>query len=148
MTDLYFEDVTVGARYETAAYTISADEALAFGRRYVPMPYHVDEAAARAAGYDGIIVPGHLSAAIAFGLFVRLGLFARTGTAAPGARMRWFRPIYPGDTLRAVAEVVAISPAPQPGGRDAVEMKLSAYDQEDRLALTYEWLQFLARRAG
>jgi len=146
MGDLYFEDFTVGQTFATASYTISEDEALAFGRRYVPMPYHTDSERARDYPYGGLIVPGHLSAAIAFGLFAKTGVLDASGIGAPGANIRWLMPVRPGDTLRVVAVVAEVSPAPKPGGRDAIRLRLDTYNQNNELVLTHETLQFVRRR--
>jgi len=148
MPELHFEDLTVGQTFETVSYTITEEEALAFGRRYVPMPYHVDRDAARNYSYGGIIVPGHLTGAIAFGLFVRLGLFDKTAQGAPGLTLRWVRPVRPGDTIRAVASVVELSPAKAVGGRDAFRLRLDTFNQKDELVLVHESWQFIRRRGA
>jgi acyl dehydratase len=148
MPELHFEDLTVGQTFETAAYTITAEEAIAFGRRYVPMPYHTDPEQAKAYPYGGLIVPGHLTGAIAFGLFVRLGLFDQTAQGAPGITLRWVRPVRPGDTIRVVATVLELSPAKAAGGRDAFRLRLDTYNQKDELVLVHESWQFIRRRGA
>jgi acyl dehydratase len=110
------------------------------------MPYHTDPAKARDYPYGGLIVPGHLSAAIAFGLFAKTGILDAAGTGAAGANIRWLMPVRPGDTLRVTAVVAEISPAPKPGGRDAIRIRLDCYNQRGELVLTHETLQFVRRR--
>jgi len=146
MTDLYYEDFSVGQTFETERYTLDEEEAIAFGRRYVPMPYHVDREKAKAYPYGGLIAPGHLSAAIVFGLFAKLGLLDTTGMGAPGMEVRWIRPVRPGDTLRVVARVTELSPAKAPGKRDAIRLRLDAFNQKDELVLVHETWQFVRRR--
>jgi acyl dehydratase len=146
MANLYFEDFAVGQTFETASYTVSEDEAVAFGRRYVPMPYHTDPVQAKAYPYGGLIVPGHLSAAIAFGLFAKTGVLDASGIGAAGANIRWLVPVRPGDTLRVVATIAEVSPAAKPGGRDAIRIRLDCFNQDGALVLTHETLQFVRRR--
>lgn len=146
MTDLYFEDFSIGQTFDAGSYTLGEEEAVAFGARYVPMPFHVDREKANASPYRGLIVPGHLSAAIVFGLFAKLGLLYNTGMGAPGMDVRWVRPVRPGDTLRVAAKVTELSPAKAPGKRDAIRLRLDAFNQKDELVLVHETWQFVRRR--
>jgi acyl dehydratase len=69
-------------------------------------PIHLDPSAARAAGFDGPIVHG----ALVMGLFSRL-LGTRLpgpGTIYLGQEIRFTRPVYPGATVTAHVEVVAV----------------------------------------
>ena len=45
--DLYFEDFTEGRRFETDARTVTADDIIAFGKQFAPLPYHTDPEAAK-----------------------------------------------------------------------------------------------------
>lgn len=146
MTELYFEDFTVGQSFATGSYTVSEAESIEFGRRYVPMPYHVDPARAKASPYGGLIIPGHLTAAIAFGLFAKTGILDASGEGAAGMNVRWLKPVRPGDTLRVVAHVVEISAAPRQGARDSIRIRLDTHNQQDEIVLTHETLQFVRRR--
>jgi 3-hydroxybutyryl-CoA dehydratase len=69
-------------------------------------PIHLDEEAARAAGFEGVIAHG----AMVMGLFSRL-LGTRLpgpGTIYLGQETRFSRPVYPGATVTAHVEVVAV----------------------------------------
>jgi acyl dehydratase len=86
---------------------VTEAEILDFARRYDPQPFHVDEAAARASVYGGLIASGWHTCA----LFMRLladGLLNHTvSLGSPGVEeVRWQRPVRPGDTLRGSVEVV------------------------------------------
>lgn len=147
MPDLYFEDVRLGQRFETRSVTIDEDEIVRFGRRYARLPYHTDAAAAARSAFGGLVAPGYMTAALTFGLFTDAGVFRASGMGSPGVdELRWRKPVRPGDTLRVVAEIVELSPARSPGGRDAVRIRYQTFNQRDEVVMTLTSLHFIGRR--
>ncbi len=148
MDDLYFEDFAVGQVYETATATLDEDDIVGFGKRYANLPYHTDPQAARDTAFGGLIAPGYQTAALTFGLFVDLGLFRASGMGSPGIdKLRWLKPVRPGDTLHVLAEVIEVSPARDQGGRDAVRFRYDTVNQDGATVMTLTSLHFLKRRA-
>ena len=43
---MFFDDLPVGFRFETASRTLSEDEVIDFARAYDPQPFHTDRVAA------------------------------------------------------------------------------------------------------
>src|SRR5690606_1073676 len=52
---LYLEDLAVGQRYTTGTATMTADDIKAFATQFDPQPFHLDEAAAHASPFGGLI---------------------------------------------------------------------------------------------
>ncbi len=106
MTDehLTFADLRVGMRWvfrrRITAGDLEATMALTGDRG----GYHVDERFARAAGFDTVIVPGLLPAS----LFTKLG--GNLNFLAREMVFNFRRPVYVGDRLEAVIEIVEIDP--------------------------------------
>jgi acyl dehydratase len=147
MGELYFEDFAVGQVYETAAATLDEDDIVAFGKRYANLPYHTDPDAARTTAFGGLVAPGYQTAALTFGLFVDLGLFAASGMGSPGIdKLRWLKPVRPGDTLHVTAEVIEVSPAQSEGGRDGVRFRYETINQSGDKVMTATSLHLLKRR--
>jgi len=147
MNDLYFEDFSVGQKFETGSRTLTEDDIVTFGRRYAPLPYHTDPVAAQDSMYGGVIAAGYQTAAATFGLFVEAGVLRASAMGSPGVdKLRWLKPVRPGDTLRVVAEIVEISPADKPGGRDAIRIKYSTFNQKNETVMTLTSLHFVKRR--
>lgn len=145
--DLYFEDFHVGRRFETETMTLTDAEIIDFGRRYAPLPYHTDPESAKASMFGGLVAAGHQTAAITFGLFVRTGAFRACGMGSPGLdKLRWLKPVKPGDTLKVIAEVTEVSPATEPKGRDAIRLKYDTVNQRGEAVMTVTSLHFLKRR--
>ena len=90
----YFEDYHVGMVDEFGEVVVSADEIVAFARRYDPQPMHLD-------ARDGLIASGWHTAAMVMRLFVEHYLSKVATLPSPGVdELRWVRPVRPGDTLR------------------------------------------------
>lgn len=144
---LYFEDFYVGRRFETKTVEVTEAEIVAFAERYAPLPYHTDAEAAKASVFGGLVAPGHLTSALAFGLLVRTGALSAAGMGSPGIdRLRWLAPVRPGDRLRVVATVSEVSPARAPGGRDAVRLDYETINQDGTVVMRHSSLHFLRRR--
>lgn len=95
-----FEDLEVGARTEMGAHTFTRDEIVEFAVRYDPQPFHVDETAARASPYGGLIASGWHTCSVLMGIFVHKMLDGSTSMGSPGVdEIRWVKPVRPGDTL-------------------------------------------------
>jgi len=147
MKDLYFEDFAVGQKFETGTRTLTEDDIVAFGRSFAPLPYHTDPVAAKDSMYAGVIAAGYHTAALTFGLFVETGVLRAGAMGSPGAdKLRWLRPVRPGDTLRVVTEIIEISPADKPGGRDAIRIKYDTFNQKNETVMTLTSLHFVKRR--
>jgi len=145
--DLWFEDFALGRRFVTAARTVEEPEILAFGRAYANQPYHTDPEAAKASIYGGLIAPGYLTASLTFGLFADTGALRACGMGSPGIdKLRWLKPVRAGDTLHVEAEVVEVSPAPEPGGRDAIRLAYTTLNQRGETVMTLSSLHFVRRR--
>ena len=51
----YFEDYVPGAVHEFGSIAVDEKEVIEFGKRYVPLSYHVDKEAAKNSIYGGVI---------------------------------------------------------------------------------------------
>jgi acyl dehydratase len=107
----YLEDVALGQPLELGSVTFTADDIKRFARAYDPQPFHVDEAAARASHFGGLIASGWHTASV----FMRQLLttqtarrqeavergesMARLGPSPGFTDLNWRKPVYAGDTI-------------------------------------------------
>ena len=146
-TDLYFEDFTVGRVLETDDWTLTEDEITGFGNAYARLPYHTDPEAAKDTMFGTLVAAGFQTAAISFGLYTASGAFDACGMGSPGCdRIRWRRPVHPGDTLRVEAEVVEASPARAPGGRNQIKLAIRTINQDDELVQDMTTIHYVKSR--
>lgn len=105
---LYLEDLAVGQRYTTGTATMTADEIKAFATQFDPQPFHLDEPAARASPFGGLIASGWHTGAVSMRLLVDGELRIAGGLIGLGGEVSWPRPTYAGDRLRVESEVLEL----------------------------------------
>ncbi|MFP4590757.1 MAG: MaoC family dehydratase [Halobacteriales archaeon] len=142
----YFEDLTVGDRYETGTYEMTAEEIVSFAERYDPQPIHVDEAAARETIFGGLIASGWHTASACMRLLVD-DLYDDAWVAARGVdRLRWIRPVRPGDVLAVAVAVVDKNPRPGPDGVGEVHLEVTGTNADDEAVISWVALSLVKCR--
>lgn len=147
MGALYFEDFTVGRRFESPGLAITEAEIVEFARRYDPQPFHLDADAAGRSPYGGLIASGLHTITLTFGLFLQTGALAACSLGSPGLdEVRWLVPVRPGDTLRVVVDVVAARPSSSKPDRGIATLRYQMRNQHGQTVLTMVGHQLLRRR--
>ena len=100
------EPIAVGAS-ASLDHVVAAHDVAVFARLSGDHnPIHLDPGVARAAGFEGAVAHGMLVAALISRL---LGTeLPGPGTILLGQTLRYLRPVYPGDALRATVEITHI----------------------------------------
>jgi acyl dehydratase len=108
MPQLFLDDFEVGMTFETPGRTVTEADVVTFaGLSGDYNPLHTDEEFAKAGPFGKRIAHGVLTLAVLTGLWERLGLLAGSAEAFYGIdKLRFTKPVFPGDTLRAVVKVV------------------------------------------
>ncbi len=105
----YFEDFAEGQEYPFGPHTVTRAEIVAFAAEFDPQPFHLDEAAAADTLLGGLAASGWHTCA----LFMRMMYLGwLSGTASMGSpgidRLKWLRPVRPGDTLSGRSVVLEV----------------------------------------
>lgn len=148
--DIWFEDFTVGRVFETGSRRITADEIIAFGKDFAPLPYHTDPVAAKDYMFGELVAAGFHTCSISFGLFIESGIFDACAMGSPGFnKLRWKQPVRPGDELSVRATVTEASPARDKNGRNLISLLFETLNQNGDVVLEMETRHFVkARRAA
>ena len=157
----FFEDIRLGSQVNLGRETFTADDIIRFATAYDPQPFHVDEAAAAASFYGGLIASGWHTAAVAMRLWVKhLQAENDASVTAPGERqpqagpspgvksIRWLRPVRAGDTIRysgRVIDKVDLSSRPRWG---LVRQRFSGRNQNDDEVINFIGQSFTERRTA
>lgn len=103
---MWWEDIVIGQRTDLGPYTFTRDEMIRFSTAYDPQPFHIDEEAAKASFYGGIIASGWHVAAVWMKLMIAAsqkraaeGIVSRGGVSPGFRELRWLKPTRPGMTL-------------------------------------------------
>lgn len=144
---MYFEDLPVGFTYETATHTLTAEAIKTFAAEWDAQPFHLDEEAAKASVYRGLIASGFHTILTAFNLTLAAFDWSQSSMGSPGMEnVRWILPVYAGDTLRVKAEVVAARPSRTKPDRGFVELQYDIYNQKNEMVAAYRATHMLRRR--
>ena len=144
---LYLDDLTVGQRFETRSVTVTQDEIIAFAKQFDPQYYHIDPAAAQQSAFKGLIASGFHTLSLSMRLFFDLNLWPESVIASPGMdTIKWLKPMRPGDTIAAAAEVVEVRVSSSKPDRGVVTMDHLCWNQSQEMILTSRCAHMLRRR--
>ena len=140
-------ELRIGDSVVTGSRTVTAADVQHFAEFSGDHFYaHTDEAAAADNPlFGGIVAHGYLVLALAAGLFVDPApgpVLANTGLD----RLRFTKPVKPGDSIRAVLTCAVKSPRTPEQGE--VRWDVRVLDQDDELVATYELLTMVRAAAG
>jgi acyl dehydratase len=154
----FFEDLEVGARDEIGAHTFTAEEIKRFAEAFDPQPFHLDEDAAEKSHFGGLLASGWHTQAVWMKLNVRhwqrqrsareaAGLpIARVGPSPGFDELKWLRPVYAGDTITFVNEVVAKKLSRSMPGWGLVTFKMTGRNQSGAEAISFVGHVFVESR--
>jgi acyl dehydratase len=144
---LYLDDLRVGQRFASATHVIDAAQIKAFARQFDPQPIHLDEEAAKAGLFGGLVASGWHTAAITMRLQVDSGLPIAGGIVGIGGEMSWPRPTRPGDTLGVVSEILEVTPSRSRPDHGVVRMRSETRNQRNEVVQILDAKLFVPRRA-
>lgn len=102
----FAEDYKVGDSFELGEFEVTREEVVEFAQKYDPFPFHVDDEAAKATVFGGIISSGWLTALVWLRLMHSQFLCYETVLGSPGhEEMVWPTPVRPGDRLSGTVEI-------------------------------------------
>lgn len=143
----FWEDFPAGQRREFGGLQVTREAMLDFARQFDPQPFHVDELAARESLFGGLCASGWHTAALAMRMMCDAYLLDSASLGSPGLdSLRWLKPVFPGDTLHAVMDVLEARPMrsrPQVG---LVRSRWEVRNQHGEPVLTMEGWGMFRRR--
>jgi len=145
--DRYFEDYIPDAVHEFGSAAVDEDEVLAFGRRYVPLSYHVDKEAAKKSIYGGLIASGWQTAALMMRMYTENYLSRVANLGSPGGdELRWDKPVFPGDELSVRATVLEARRSQSRADRGIVRTLIEVLNQKKEVVMSMKMVNFVRRR--
>ena len=143
---MFYEDFTVGQAFRTPGRRVTAEDIRAFAELSGDHnAIHLDDAAARAAGFPGVVAHGALGLALATGLASRLELTAGTLIALAGITWRFRAPVMPGDDIALTLTVKSARATGKPD-RGAVTFTAEVRNQAGVLVQEGEFVEVIRCR--
>jgi len=133
----FYEDFQIGEALETPGRTITEADLVNFagvsGDFY---SLHVDEEYAKKTMFGRRIAHGLLTLAVVSGFWSKMGLFEGTLVAFYGIdRLRFTKPVYVGDTVRARIEVVGKE---ERGRHGLITLRHEVYNQRGEIVMVFD----------
>ncbi len=131
---MYFDDLKLGMRVETAPAVIKKEKMMAFARDYDNIPLHTDEEYAKSTPFGELIAPGVMSFMSVWAKYLEVDFFGRELLAGKSTKIEWLKPVYADDILAGNATVTKLVKRSPKNG--LVEVTIEAYNQNGELVLT------------
>lgn len=147
--DRYFEDYVPGTVHEFGSIAVDEEEVLDFGRRYVPLSYHIDKEAAKQSIYGGVIASGWHTAALMMHIYTENYLSKVANLGSPGGdELRWDKPVFPGDELSVRATVLEARRSESRPNRGIVRTFIEVLNQKNEVVMSMKMVNFVRCRGS
>jgi acyl dehydratase len=139
---MVFEEMSVGQSFRSSGRTVTEAEIILFAHTYDPQTMHLDTESSAQGPFAGLIASGFLTLNLAWWLFLRLGLVQESMYVGLGLdRLRWLKPVRPGDTLTLTVVVEAKGEVRR--GRGLVTFAHTLANQAGDPVMTYASLNLI-----
>jgi acyl dehydratase len=101
------------------------------------LTHNLDESAAQACVFKGLVASGWHTAAVAMRLLVTGGLPIANGIIGFGGELSWPQPTRPGDLLRVESEIIEIVPSRSKPQQGTVTVRMTALNQNSEPGYTF-----------
>ncbi len=145
---VYWEDLNIGDIFSSGEVLVDREEMLAYNRKYDPWPFHVDDEAAKATPFEGLIASGGYTISLMYQLFHQIANKPEEPWAFLGVfdwDVKFPNPVYPGDRLVASAKVTDKKESSKPW-RGISQVLLELSSQEEKVVLSVLSTMMMGRR--
>ena len=145
----YFEDYVAGSAHEFGSIVVEEKEVIDFGKRFVPLSYHVDPEAAKKSIYGGLIASGWQTAALMMRLYTDNYLSRVANLGSPGCdELRWTKPVFPGDELSIRVTVAETRRSDSKPERGIVHSFVEVLNQKRDVVMSVKMVNFVRARGS
>lgn len=146
---IFLEDFSPGDAREFGAYEVTEEEIIEFAGKYDPQPFHLDHDAAAKSIFGRLCASGWHTCAMTMRMMVdhmkEIGDGASLGS--PGIdRVRWLKPVFPGDVLSVKSVVEDVRPSKSKPGIGVVRQSYTVSNQQGEPVMAFTGNAFFPRR--
>ena len=144
---IHYEDLYVGDTVELGPTSASADEMIAFAKRYDPQPFHLSDEGAAKTYFGRLAASGWHTAALTMRLMMTGRDEPLASLGSPGFEtLRWRKPVYPDDQLTAQVTVASKRLSESRPEMGLVQFEVETRNQDDVVVMSLLSTSMLARR--
>lgn len=154
----FYDDIRVGDRVELGSHLFTADDIKTFARQFDPQAFHVDEEQGARSHFGALVASGWQTASIwmrklvdhrkreAEAMQARGERIPQVGPS-PGFRdLRWYKPVFVGDTISYSVEVIEMRVSQSRADRGIVNLLGIGENQHGVRVISFESATFVERR--
>jgi|SRR5664279_6278485 acyl dehydratase len=147
MRDYYLDDLNPGDVFTSPSFELTEKDVIEFAEKYDPQPFHLDRDAAKASHFGGLVAGGFQTAALAWALAQRTGVYRKCALAGIGIdRLRWRKPVWAGDVLTCRFMLLKKRISSSRPGQGIAKCRFDVFNQRDEIVLTMDMTQLLKCR--
>ena len=142
----YFEDYIARSVHEFGPIAVELEEVVEFGKRFVPLTYHMDAELAKKSIYGGLIASGWHTAGLMMRLYTDNYLSKVANLGSPGVdELRWDKPVFPGDDLSIRVTVMETRLSQSNPDRGIVRSFVEVLNQKREVVMSLKMVNFIRR---
>ncbi|MES1939847.1 acyl dehydratase [Salinisphaera sp. T5B8] len=144
---IHYEDLAVGDTVELGPTSASANEMIAFAKRYDPQPFHLSDEGAANTYFGRLAASGWHTAALTMRLMMTGRDDPLASLGSPGfENLRWRKPVYPDDQLIAQVRVASKRVSESRPEMGLVQFEVETRNQDDVVVMSFVSTSMIARR--
>jgi acyl dehydratase len=127
---LSLKDLSVGQKFASSSYEMTAEEIKKFAAQFDPQPFHMDEAQASQSIFKGLTASGWHTMSVCMRLIVE-SVTLECGLIGLGGTLSWLKPVRPGNRIRVESSITAITPSQSKPGQAVIELHSFVKNEKD-----------------
>ena len=133
----HFEDLTVGEVLALGETTLTRDMIVSFAGEFDPLPFHLDEKAAKASLLGGLASSGWQTAALTQRMLVDSFLNSVASVGSLGfSNLKWRNPVMVGDTIAGTVTIAELRRSDSHSQWGIMSLDLDVRNQRGKSVLT------------
>ncbi len=143
----HFEDLHLGEVINLAPTKVTKQMIFEFAREFDPLPFHLDEKAAKASILGGLAASGWQTAALSLRALVDAFLSTIDSQGGLGfSDLKWKRPVMAGDTIRGLVTIKALRRSRSHPEWGIVTLQFDIRNHKDQQVMTMELANLIGLR--
>lgn len=145
----YMEDLAVGQKFTAGPMEVTAEEVVAFAKKFDPQDFHLDPEKAKETVFGEHVASGWHTAAITMRMIVDSSPKMKGGMIGRHIeKLSWLRAVKPGDKLYFEGEILDIRPSGSDPSRGVMRVKNTTKNQDGKPVLQMESIVLVPRKTG
>ncbi len=136
ITHKTYEEYVVGEKIELGSYLLEREEVIEFAKKWDPVPFHINEEAAKKSMFGGLTASGAHMTAIRIKILQEVGVNPHVIAALGWDKVRFHKPGRVGDELTLFYECTEKRPSNSKPDRGIVTLGFEMTNQDNELVFS------------